>query len=353
MNPSRWRLILGEGDAPLEAREAAIDAALAPVYGASLDPSRPALPAELADWLARIRELFPEETVAIVQADAIERRGWNLLAEPETLSRLEPTVDLVRLILEAKDAIPARARDAARAVVRALADRLRARLETGLRASIVGAIRRNRRSPAGDVDWRRTIDRNLRHWQPARRILVPERFHFRVREARRRDWSVILLVDQSGSMAESVIHSSIVASVLASLDVVRTHLLLFDTSVVDLTEHLSDPVDLLFGARLSGGTDIAGAVARASRLVETPERTVFVLVTDLREGGDRAALLARLDALVRGRVKAMCVLALADDGRAAYDAELARDVAAVGVPAFACTPQGLVDAVARALEGRA
>ncbi len=362
MSLERWRLILGsaaEPAAPLPpGRGAEVDTVLSAVYGggASLDPSRPSIPRDLADALAKIRELFPRDVATIVQADALERRGWSrLLAEPEVLGTLDRNLDLVRFILAAKDSMPARARDLAREIVREVASRLRERLETGTRSSIVGALRR-RPSPvpvAANVDWRRSIERNLKNWIPDRRILIPERIHFRTRELRRRDWTLILLVDQSASMAESLIHSSIVASVFASLQLLRTHLLLFDASVVDMTPHLEDPVDILFGARLGGGTDIARALAHAARLVETPERTIVVLVTDLREGGEPSALRTALERLAHDRVQTLCVLALSDDGRALYDPDVAREVAALGIPAFACTPRALVDAVSHALAGGA
>lgn len=354
----KWRLVLGraaEPQIPLgnDPRLAALDRALSFVYDASLAPSQPSVPADLAEWLARIREFFPQEVVALVQNDAIERRNLRqLLFEPEALASLDRNLDLVKTIVAAKDLLPARARDVAREIVREVAARLRAKLETSVRTSIVGALRRNRRSAIPvyrNIDWKRTIEKNLRHWIPDRRLLVPERFHFSANELRRREWKVILLVDQSGSMATSVIHSSILASVLASLDVVRTHLVLFDTSIVDLTPHLVDPVDLLFGARLGGGTDIAQAVEYGQSLVDAPERTIFVLITDLFEGGDRDVLLRRLTALVESRVRTFCVLALTDDARASYDADLAREVAALGVPTFAATPQSLVDLLGGAL----
>lgn len=351
----KWRLVLGPsagGPIP-DARLAAIDRTLSFVYDASLAPSAPSVPADLAEWLAKIREFFPKEVVALVQNDAIERKNLRrLLFEPEALATLDRNIDLVKTLLAAKELIPARARDVAREIVREVAAKLRAKLETSVRTAVVGALRRNRRSAIPvyrNIDWKRTIERNLRHWLPDRKVLVPERFHFSANELRRREWKVILLVDQSGSMAASVIYSSVIASVLASLDVVKTHLVLFDTSIADLTPHLADPVDLLFGARLGGGTDIAQAVEYGQGLVEAPERTLFVLITDLYEGGDREVLLRRLATLVESRVKTLCVLALSDDARASYDADLAREVAALGVHTFASTPGALVDRIGEAL----
>lgn len=357
----KWRLVLGpaaEPEIPLGASSArAMDEALSYAFegGASLDPSRPYLPKDLPEWLARIREIFPKESVAFLQREALERRNLRaLLSEPETLSTLERNLDLVKTLLAAKDLIPERAKEVARQIVREVAAEIRRKLEIEIRTSVVGALRRQRRSPLPifrNIDWRRTIDRNLKHWIPERRIVIPERFHFRANEIRRREWTVILLVDQSASMAESVVYSSLFASILASLDVLRTHLVLFDTSIVDLTPHLADPVDLLFGARLGGGTDIARAVAYGASLVDTPARTIFVLVSDLHEGGDRDLLLRRLRAIAESGVKALCLPALTEEGRAAYDAEMAREIAELGVVLFAGTPTRLVQVMRNILQG--
>lgn len=349
----RWRLILGapaEPELPLEKSGAdrmiaEIDRSLSFVYdkedgGASLDSSRPHVPENLADRLLKIRELFPAETVAMLQRDAIERRRIPL--EADALLPLDRNLELVKLLLAAKDAIPESAKDLAREIVREVAAEIRRRLVGEVRQAVVGALHRDRHPAhrnAANVDWRRTIDRNLKNWIPDRGLLIPERIHFRSRQLRRREWDVVLLVDQSASMAESVIYSSIFASILASLGVARTHLILFDTSVVDMTAHVNDPVEILLGARLGGGTDIGRAVEYGSSRIEKPERTLFILVSDLREGGDRERLLRRLRALVESRVKTLCVLALTDDGRAAYDEETARAVAELGIAAVACTPR--------------
>lgn len=373
----RWRLALGpeaeaQGGAPfgLDAGERAaeavgidprrvgeLDATLGFVYderparGAG-GARRPSLPS----WLASLRELFSREVVAVVQRDAIDRKGLTeLLFQPETLPLLERNVELVATILQARALVPDAARDAARAIVAEVVEELRRRLEAATRTAVLGAVRRDRRSPIRvlrNLDWQRTIRANLKTWDRERRRLRPERLAFAANQRRRHEWDVVLLVDQSASMAESAVYAAVMAAIFASLDVLRTRLVFFDTDVVDVTELLGDPVDVLFSLQLGGGTDIQRAVAYAEeRLVERPERTLVILISDLFEGGDRQALVARLRRLVESRARALALLALTDGGRPAYDHELARELVEVGVPAFGCTPKLLVDVVERALRG--
>jgi Mg-chelatase subunit ChlD len=363
----RWRLALGpsaektmpqmrlEGLAgqDLEARE--LDRVLNFVYGddkAGTAKTRAYLP----EWLGALRTFFRHDVVAMVQKDAAARKGLTeLLFEPETLPLLERNVELVATLLAAKNLVPDRARELARGIVEEVVDDLRKRLESHARSAILGAVRRDQHSPLRslrNLDWHRTIRKNLKTWDTARKTLVPERLYFWKNQRRRHEWDVVLCVDQSGSMAESVVYASVVAAIFASLDVVRTKLLFFDTEIVDATPLLGDPVDVLFATQLGGGTDIARAVAYArEHLVERPDRTLFILVTDLYEGGDAAALVARMRELVESRAKCLCVLALTDSGRPSYDHELAQALAAVGVPCMGCTPRLLVDEVAKLMRG--
>jgi len=183
--------------------------------------------------------------------------------------------------------------------------------------------------------------------------MLPDRFYFWANQRRRHEWDVAILVDQSGSMAESVVYSSIMAAIFASIDVLRTRLLFFDTEVVDLTPMLTDPVDVLFASQLGGGTDINRAVAYAQqRFIERPEKTLLILISDLYEGGDRGALVARLQQLVESRVKVVCLLALSDSGRPSYDHEIAGQLANLGVPCFGCTPRLLPAVIERVMKGQ-
>jgi hypothetical protein len=366
----RWRLVLGPppsgsgaGSGPWDdaqaavgqdANLAALDRALDFLYGertGSLGASMPYVPT----WLGDIRRYFPREVVAFMEKDAIERRGLKqLLLEPETLQTLEKDVSLVATLLAFKDMMPDQTRQTARQVVAEIVEDLRRRLETELRQAVLGALRRDRHSPlrvARNLDFRRTVRDGLRNYQPELGKIIPERVHFFANQARYHERRIIILVDQSGSMGESVVYAAIVAAVFASLPALDTRLVFFDTSVADVSEQLSDPVDVLFGVQLGGGTDIARAVSYGASLVAQPDKTLFLLITDLYEGGDPAALLRQLAALKASRVQVLCVLALNDVGKGSFDKDLARKVAALDVPAFAATPNRLVEAVERALKG--
>jgi hypothetical protein len=373
----RWRLALGpeaERAAPelalrdlqqrgagLEGvdgeRLAELDEALGFAYDAtgraSGAGSRPYVPR----WLGLLREFFSTEVVALVQKDAIDRKGLTeLLLEPETLPLLDRNVDLVATLISARGLVPDRAKDAVRQIIREVVDELRARLEREVRTAVLGAVRRNQTSPlrlARNVDWKKTIDRNLRGWDAGRRRLVAERIYFWANQRRRHDWDVVIAVDQSGSMASSVVYASVMAAIFASIDVLRTRLVLFDTEIVDATPLLVDPVDVLFAAQLGGGTDIHRAVAYAQeRLIERPERTMFLLVTDLFEGGDAESLVARIRVLADSKVVVLVLLALGEGGAPSYDHVLAAQLTAAGARCFACTPRLLVRVVEHVLRNQ-
>ncbi|GAA4679178.1 VWA domain-containing protein [Phytohabitans rumicis] len=361
----RWRLALGgaaeEPLGELTGPEAAMDAALGALYdtggqggqrSAGLGASAP----QVARWLGDIREYFPSTVVQVMQSDAIERLNLTtLLLEPEMLAAVEPDVHLVGTLLSLNQVMPDQTMDIARQVVRQVVDELERRIANKTKAAVTGALNRAtrvNRPRHGDIDWQRTIHANLKHYQPAYRTVVPERLigYGRRTTAVQRD--VILCVDQSGSMAASVVYSGVFAAVLASMRSLRTSLVVFDTAVVDLTDQLHDPVEVLFGTQLGGGTDINRAIAYCQELVTRPRDSIFVLISDLYEGGIRAEMLRRVAALVESGVQVVVLLALSDEGAPSYDHDNAAALAALGVPAFACTPDAFPDLMAAAIERR-
>ncbi|MFF3739585.1 VWA domain-containing protein [Streptomyces sp. NPDC002566] len=372
----RWRLVLGGDEADgtghaLSGRDAAMDGALDALYGdqgrkvrkgeaqrsgrdrsAGLGASAPAV----ARWLGDIRAYFPSSVVQVMQRDAVDRLGLSaLLLEPEMLEAVEPDVHLVGTLLSLNKAMPETTRETARAVVRKVVDELEKRLATRTRATITGALDRSARVARPrhrDIDWNRTIAANLKHYLPERRTLVPERLIGYGRASRSVKKEVILCVDQSGSMAASVVYASVFGAVLASMRSISTRLVVFDTTVVDLTDQLADPVDVLFGTRLGGGTDINRALAHCQTRITRPADTVVVLVSDLYEGGIRDEMLKRVAAMKASGVQFVALLALSDEGAPAYDREHAAALAALGAPAFACTPDLFPEVMAAAIERR-
>ena len=292
----------------------------------------------------------------MIQNDAIERCGLKqLLFEPEMLDGLAPDISTAALLLTLKDQIPARAKDNARCYIARIVEDINRRLSDDLRRSVTSALNRREHSPipsAAALDFRTTIRRNLGNYDPERKLLLPEKFWFYERSAKSGSRTVILDIDQSGSMGESAVYSSVMGCILASINSLKTHVIAFDTAVTDLTEHCSDPVELLYGIQLGGGTDIEKSVAYCSGLVTQPEKTTMFLVTDLYEGGNRSALLRRLEELRSSGVNIVVLLAISDSGKPIYDEQLAKRVAALDIPCFACPPEKLPELLENALRRR-
>ena len=373
---TRWRLILGQdsedrfekmGGGGLSGEMDMMDQALAAIYnlnspgsfgtggaGAGRGPSNP----QITRWLGDVRSLFDPELVKIIQGDAMTRCGLKqLIFEPELLENLEPDVNLASTILMLKDQIPKRSKESVREFIKKIVEEINRLLEQDIRRAVTAAVNKRKHSPipsAAALDYKMTIQRNLKHYNQELKTIVPEHFYFfdRTSTTAANKWNVILDIDQSGSMGESVIYSSIISCILASMSSISTRIVAFDTNIVDLTEKSDDPVDLLFGFQLGGGTNIDQSVAYCEKFIENPKKTLFFLITDLEEGGNRAALLRRLGDLKEAGVTLVCLLALAEGGRPYYDTQMAQKVAALKIPCFACSPQMLPQLLERALKGQ-
>ncbi|WP_051839773.1 VWA domain-containing protein [Streptomyces sp. NRRL F-5126] len=366
----RWRMVLGgEADGTgcgLSGRDAAMDGALAALYGGGGGGARPARGGRsaglgasapsVARWLGDIRTYFPSTVVQLMQRDAIDRLGLSaLLLEPEMLEAVEADVHLVGTLLSLTKAMPETTRETARAVVRKVVEDIEKRLATRTRATVGGALDRSARVSRPrhrDIDWDRTIRANLKNYLPEFGTVVPERLVGYGRAGQSVKKEVVLCIDQSGSMAASVVYASVFGAVLASMRSLSTRLVVFDTAVVDLTEQLDDPVDVLFGTQLGGGTDINRALAYCQSRITRPADTVVVLISDLYEGGIRDGMLKRVAAMKASGVQFVALLALSDEGAPAYDREHAAALAALGAPAFACTPDLFPEVMAAAVEKR-
>jgi len=373
----RWRLVLGSaadgalddlddpdnlgelGDADggghdLRGDDAAVDAALALLYdrpeddarrggsrrgrGGGLGRSKPGI----IRWLGDIRRYFPTPVVQIMQRDAVERLDLKqLLLEPELLGSVEPDLHLVTLLVELNRVLPDETRATARQVIATVLADIERRLTDQTRQAVRGALARStrtRRPRPGDIDWPHTISANLRHWIPEHRTLVPERLIGHGRRQRSLARDVVIAVDQSGSMADSVVYASLFGGVLAQLPALRTRFVVFDTAVTDLTPFLHDPVEVLFGVQLGGGTDIANALGYCGDLVERPRETVLFLVSDLFEGGNAELMRRRVGEFVASGVNVVVLLALSDEGTPAHDHDNAAALTALGATVMSTTP---------------
>lgn len=366
----RWRLLLGNTASltpELSATDIGMDAALAALYNqgegeedgmgrskskstrGGLGSSAP----KVSRWLGDIRQYFPSSVVRVLQKDAYQRLNLEqMLLEPEMLQAVEPDVHLVSTLISLNHLMPAKTKETARIVVRKVVDELERRLAGRMQQAVSGSLNkasRNRRPKrAQDIDWGRTIRANLQHYLPEHNTIIPQNLigYGRQRQSLK---DIILCVDQSGSMASSVVYASLFAAVLASIKAVSTQLVVFDTAVVDLTPMLDDPVDVLFGTQLGGGTDINKALSYCQGLIRRPEDTIVILISDLFEGGNNTELLKRTATLLGSGVQMISLLALADDGAPCFDARNAAEFTALGSPTFACTPDLFPDLMAAAL----
>lgn len=383
---ARWRLILGKesqnaleelngGACSLSAAQLEMDEALEAIYGGDQEQeisrdewgrkeiggphgstsgkTRP----RVARWLDQVRNFFPKDVVVLLQHDAIERRGMKeLLFEPEIMAKVEPSIDLAGAVLELKHLVPEKAKAAARELVARVVEELRKRLESRFAQAIRGSINRNQHSPfrsMANLDWPRTIRRNLKNYNSSIKTIVPEEISFFERRRRQNDWNVIIAMDQSGSMHSSLIYGGIMGAILASMPAVETHVVAFNhEEVVDLTELCHDPVDLLFGVQLGGAEDYWKATCYCERFMHTPAKTLYILIADLYDTSpNESRFVKKMEQLLEGGLKAVTLLAISDQGQPSFNEPLAQKLSKLGMPCFGCIPDRLPDLLAAVLKG--
>ena len=368
----RWRLILGSeaqkrmegmGDGPdLSQEDLMMDTALDAIYnrdmkfgfggGAGKGASSP----QISRWLGDVRTLFDKDIVKIIQSDAMERCGLKqLIFEPELLENIEPDMHMASMILTLKDQIPKKSKENAREFIRKIVEQINALLETDLKRAVTASINRKLHSPipsASALDFQTTIRKGIKDYNTKLKKIIPQKYYFFERSATTaaNKYTVILDIDQSGSMGESVIYSSIMSCILASMSAIKTKVVAFDTNIVDLSEKCEDPIDLLFGFTLGGGTDIEKSIKYCTKYIENPKKTIFFLISDLEEGGNRAGLLRRLTQMKEDSVIVICLLAISDSGKPYYDANMAQRIANNGIPCFAAAPQMLPRLLEKAMK---
>lgn len=388
-NIKRWRLILGKdaqeslenlekdiygSDAlSMSEEDFLIDKALSDIYGSSYFGDINELNAnngfgygnnyvnnfpEASKWLGDINNLFDKDIAEIIQNDAIERCGLkDLLLEPDILENMQPNINLASSIMLLKNQIPEKNKDSVRIYIKKIVDDINKKLSDDVRKTIYSKLNKREHSPipsATAIDFKTTIRKNLKNYNTDLKSIIPEKVYFfekaSVNDANK--WNIILDVDKSGSMGESVIYSSVLSSILASINSIKTKIVTFDTEVVDLTDLSSDPVELLYGFNLGGGTDINKSLKYCQTLIENPQKTILFLVTDLYENGNVSSMLKRLEYLKESGVKIVCLLAITDSGKPFYDKNLAQKLIKLSIPCFACSPSKLGDLLEYALNNK-
>jgi Mg-chelatase subunit ChlD len=355
---TKWRLILGKQadpsvSVPLEGEMMGLDGVLDALYDSDRTGGLGSSSPNINRWLGDIRKYFPTSTVQLMQKDAIDRLNLKqLLLQPETLENLQPDVNLVATLLSLNKAMPQNTRETARMVIRKVVEDLEKRLAQPLREAIRGALNRavrNRKPKYNEIDWHQTIRANLKNYQADLKTIIPEHLIGRGRKGQSLK-NIILLVDQSGSMAASVVYASIFGAVMASIRAVKTQMVVFDTEVVDLTAELKDPIDLMFGTQLGGGTDIYKALTYTESLIQNPSETILILISDLFEGGNVGEMLKKAANIRESGVTFIALLALSDQGKPSFDKNIAAQFANMDIPSFACTPDRFPDLMAAAIQ---
>ncbi|MDF9826847.1 Mg-chelatase subunit ChlD [Ereboglobus sp. PH5-10] len=364
---TRWRLVLGDGVEStlggLSGEDAERDAALAYLYNREYSPGRNVRGGHPAgdlgesrltvpEWINHVHRLFPQKTIERIERDALERyQLQEMVTNPDLLARAQPSQTLLKAVLHTKHLMNEQVLALARDLVRRVVAQLMEKLASEVRQPFSGALDRRRRSlvrVAKNFDIRTTLRRNLKHWRPDEKRLVLQTPHFYSRVRRQTDrWQLVILVDESGSMLDSVIHAAITAACFWNLRALRTHLVLFDTAVVDVTEHCVDPVETLMKVQLGGGTDIGRALNYAHSLIDNPRRAIVLLVTDFFEGAPVGRLYAEARRIIGGGSTLLGLAALDPDARPRYDEHVARQLAQLGAHVGAMTPGELAEWIAQ------
>jgi Mg-chelatase subunit ChlD len=353
----KWRMILGSDEndgtgVALTGRDLDIDKTLNALYDSERHGGLGGSSPNVNRWLGDIRTFFPSTVVQVMQQDAFKRLNLTrMLFEKEMLENVQPDVHLVATLMTLSKVIPDKTKDTARQVVRKVVDELMKKLLQPTQQAITGSLNRsirNRRPRHNEINWPVTILKNLRHYQPEYKTIIPE---IKIGHGKKRTSlkDVVLCIDQSGSMGTSVVYSGIFGAVMASIPAIKTKMIVFDTAVADLTEELTDPVELLFGVQLGGGTDIHAALTYCQSILTKPLDTVLVLITDLYEGGNQDEMRKKAIEIVSAGVQVIVLLALNDEGAPSYDHENAQFFSNLGIPVFACTPDKFPDLMAASL----
>jgi hypothetical protein len=377
---ARWRLVLGKvaeghgigcgGDAEAERIEQLVGFLFEPGEGegegegpggrggrrprertGSRGPSQLTVPT----WVDAVNELFPQQSKEVMQKELVRRRGIaELMEKPELLEKIEPNLDLVKTLLTHRELLNTKTRVLARKIIDQVVQDLKRKMQVQVEQAITGAIRKDRHSPRRvfrNLDLKTTLRRNLHNYDADSAKLLVDRLYFYAAERKKKPWHVIVVVDQSGSMLESAIFSAVMASIFAELPAVKTSLVLFDTQVVDLSDQVGQPVDVLLSIQLGGGTDITGALIYASTLVRQPQRTIVVLITDFFEGRAESDLVAQTRLMADGGVRMIGLGALGYDARPAYNKPTAGKLRKVGMDILVCTPEKLAECMAQIIRG--
>ncbi len=331
-----------------------IDNTLDFVYGEQVDQKRSAglghSNLSIPDWIENMKELFPTDTKEVLEKDLVERSDIkDIIANPELFEKVEPSLEMVKTIIALKHMLPNEVKDVARTLVRKVVEDLKDKFKDGVEKHIIGAIKRDKHTPIKvfrNIDWKESIRKNLKHYDSNSKKLIMAEPRFYCAEKKKKPWQIVVLIDESGSMTDSIVYSVVLASIFASLPAVHTNLVIFDTQVVDLSDRIDDPVEVLMTVQLGGGTNIAKAVQYAQTLIKNPKKTIMVIISDFYEGGGYNRLTDTLKKVLEGQTRILGIAALGYNNEPMYDRNYAKFMNTLGIDVLACTPKNLPEIIA-------
>jgi hypothetical protein len=335
-----------------------IDDTLDFVYGQQVDQKRSAGlgPSNLSipNWIENVKELFPTDTKEVLEKDLIERADLkDIIANPELFEKVEPSLEMVKTIIALKHMLPDEVKEVARSLVRKVVEDLRDKFKDDVEKHIIGAIKRDQHTPIKvfrNIDWKESIRKNLKNYDSKSKKLIMAEPRFYCAEKKKRPWQIVVLIDESGSMTDSIVYSVVLASIFASLPTVHTNLVIFDTQVVDLSDRIDDPVEVLMTVQLGGGTNIAKAVKYAQTLIKNPKKTIMVIISDFYEGGGYNRLTDTLKKVLEGQTRILGIAALGYNNEPMYDRNYAKFMNTLGIDVLACTPKNLPEIIAKLMQ---
>ncbi len=304
-----------------------------------------------AKWITKVRELFPKQTAEVLERHALDEfKMTELLTDKKVLEQMKPDMSLLKTVLQLKHLMKGEVLETAKKIARAVAEELSEKLAQSTRQALTGRLDRNSRSPvrsARNIDIHKTIRRNLKNYDKENETLVLKDVYFSSRVKKYNKKTVIIAVDESGSMLGSVIYSAVMAQIISKLPFAEIKLVIFDTEIVDLSGMVEDPVEVMMSVQLGGGTDIGKALSYCESLIQTPSDTCVLCVTDLCEGGYPHILLNTAQNIMTSGAKLSFLTALDECANPVYDKNMGQLLADMGAFVGALTPDQLGDYIGR------
>ena len=357
---NRWRLILGSfSNLEIDNEYSEIDETLNFLYdreytqngGYSLDnfnnsnSSKEKSVLTVPKWISKVKKLFPKETVEIMQKQALEKyKLTEILTDENILKEIEPNIELLKNILTFKDMMSQNVKKLAYDIVKKTLEEIKNKMEVEIKRVFYGKKLTNSNTTNKifkNLDIKKTIRYNLKNYDIKNKTIFTDKLFFNQNIKKYNPYNIIILIDESGSMLDSVIYSSIMASIFANLPYLSIKLVIFDISVVDLSEHIKEPIDILFKVQLGGGTNIAQALEYAKKITFAPDKTIVLLISDLFDSNDYKLMYKNANDIIESGSKLIVLTALDYNANSIYDKEAARYFSKIGAKVGALTPSKL------------